>query len=96
MRFCFSSDDDEVTFLVTIECFHSRDQGACFSTKTKESVCIRIVRWPRSLIVQFNSFTVQFFFFFLSQFSFIFLSPVTFFNTVQFYVLFSYQISLYN
>ena len=26
-----------------VECFHSRDQWACFSTKTKENICIRIV-----------------------------------------------------
>ena len=27
---------------VDIERFHSRDHGACFSTKTKENVCVRI------------------------------------------------------
>ena len=33
-----------------IECFHSRDQRACFSTKTKENVCITI---------EFNSRTIS-------------------------------------
>ena len=36
--------------LVTIECFHSRDQWACFSTKTKENVIrIEFNSWGSSL-----------------------------------------------
>ena len=30
--------------------FHSRDQQPCFSTKTKENVCIMIVKFPEDLL----------------------------------------------